>query len=264
MYKKNTAYLVIWSLSILFSCSKQGGNERVISQKNNVEKQKLDFVKEIEKAHFKTLFESHKAISFDIQLFFNNKERLNANIVMLTNSGKVKINKKDGTELLYNGKDMLVFPPEANNEKARFDMFTWSYFFAIPYKLSDPGTIWEVQKEKTMFEKEMPTAKLTFESGTGDSPKDWYLVYKNEKTNLISAMAYIVTLGKTLNEAEKNPHAITYEEYKKVEGILFATSWKFWEWNEVTGATKELGNAKISNIKFIDERVGEYFLTRSS
>jgi hypothetical protein len=46
------------------------------------------------------------------------------------------------------------------------------------------------------------TEKLTFKSGTGDAPDDWYVVYADKKTNLLET-AYIVTLKAGKEEAEK-------------------------------------------------------------
>jgi hypothetical protein len=34
------------------------------------------------------------------------------------------------------------------------------------------------------------TEKLTFKSGTGDAPDDWYVVYADKKTNLLEKHRY--------------------------------------------------------------------------
>lgn len=93
--------------------------------------------------------------------------------------------------------------------------------------------------------------KLTFKNGTGDAPDDWYITYSDPSTNLIKVAAYIVTAGKTKEEAEKNPHAIAYNNYEIIEQIPLATSWTFWEWNKNEGLTKEIGNATLSNFEFL-------------
>jgi len=52
---------------------------------------------------------------------------------------------------------------------ARFHIFTWSYFYSLPYKLNDVGTNWSSVTDKTWGNTKFmyPTAKLTFEKGTG-------------------------------------------------------------------------------------------------
>ena len=40
----------------------------------------------------------------------------------------------------WDGKKAMVLPDNVDDKNARFGLLTWSYFFAAPYKLSDPGT----------------------------------------------------------------------------------------------------------------------------
>jgi hypothetical protein len=141
-----------------------------------------------------------------------------------------------------------TIPSEAS---VRFDAFTWAYFFLFPTKLSDPGTIWNSYDNKEKDQENYHAKKLTFKSGTGDAPDDWYVVYADKKTNLLEKAAYIVTLKAGKEEAEKNPHAIQYLDYKEVNGVPLATKWIFWGWKEGKGLTDELGQATLENIKFI-------------
>jgi len=105
---------------------------------------------------------------------------------------------------------------------------------------------------------------MTFEKGIGDTPEDWYIVYKDRNSDLLAAMAYIVTSGeKTVEEAEKDPHVITYEAYTEVGGIPFATQWNFWTWNEAGEMNKLLGSATVSNIEFTEKEGDMFQLTAS-
>jgi hypothetical protein len=49
---------------------------------------------------------------------------------------------------------------------------------------------------------------------------------------------------------KKNPHAIQYLDYKKIDGIPIATKW-VWEWKEGEGLTNSIGKASLTNIKFV-------------
>lgn len=51
--------------------------------------------------------------------------------------------KENGTVAVFDGAKVWVTPKKNNNAKARFDIFTWQYFFMAPFKLSDKGTNWE-------------------------------------------------------------------------------------------------------------------------
>ncbi len=212
-------------------------------------------IQNIEKAHKKSDFFAHKAISFDINISFGGKERLDAKMTMLTNSTKIRIDKKDGSSLIYNGEKVFLSPPEANDKGARFDMFTWSYFFALPYKLNDPGTSLELQEMRVLDTIQHQTAKLTFEKNVGDSPDDWYILYTDPKENILKAAAYIVTFGSTGNteKAESDPHIIQYNDFVDLEGIPFATTWDFYGWTAEKGVTDTLGKTTISNITFLQD-----------
>jgi len=49
----------------------------------------------------------NKAVAFDIDLTFGGNPQFSGKITSLTNSTKIRIDKKDGTKLIYNGKDVF-------------------------------------------------------------------------------------------------------------------------------------------------------------
>ncbi|GAA4274402.1 hypothetical protein GCM10022258_36980 [Aquimarina gracilis] len=214
-----------------------------------------NYVKSIEQAHKKEAFLKHKAISFNATIFFGGKLHLDGKITMLTNASKIRIDKKDESKLIYNGEKVFLCPKTANDKGARFDMFTWTYFFGMPYKLNDPGTQWELGSNKALDGVDHQTAKLTFEPGTGDAPDDWYVIYTDPNNNSLKAAAYIVTFGSAgdTSKAEADPHAIHYKDFTLVDGIPFATKWEFFGWKEDKGMTNKLGEATITDITFLNE-----------
>jgi hypothetical protein len=209
------------------------------------------FTQKIEEAHQKEKFSAKQAIQYDFKLEFGGKERMDAQFTILTNSSQGLIEYKNGAKIIFD-QDKVSYSPNIPNEKGvRFDAFTWEYFFLFPYKLSDPGTKWTTYDNKESDQDKYLSQKLSFESGIGDAPDDWYVVYADKATNLIEKAAYIVTANGTKEEAEKNPHAIQYLEYKDVDGIAIATKWIFWEWKEGAGLSNNIGNATLTNIKFV-------------
>lgn len=207
-------------------------------------------VSSIEEAHKKEKFLSVKAVSFNLNVIFGGNKAFAGKITTLTDSTKIKMETDSGTILIYDGENVYQTPADKEYQKARFDIFTWSYFFLFPYKLSDPGTVWKDYGIKKMNGKDFKSGKLSFEKGTGDTPDDWYVVYTEPESNLIKYSAYIVTYFESRDKAEKDPHAIEYYNYVDVGGIPISTDWKFWGWNKDEGLTKELGFAQISNIEF--------------
>ncbi|MEN8927964.1 MAG: hypothetical protein ABF242_11210 [Flavobacteriales bacterium] len=211
----------------------------------------LTLVEKIEKEHQKEAFLKHDNIQFDLALYFGGKQRINGQLTLATNSSQGLIALESG-EKVYFIKDKVFYSPGMNEKRVRFDAYTWSYFFLFPYKMSDQGTIWSGSEKRTMDEVVYNYQKLSFEDGTGDDPNDWYKVYSDTNTNRISAAAYIVTASSSVEKAEEDPHAIAYSNYKEIEGIPIAAEWKFFGWTEKEGLTDTLGNAALSNFKFVE------------
>lgn len=221
------------------------------------------FIQSIEEAHQKAKIKQKEVIQFDLNLSFGGKTKFNGSIVMTPSGNLIKM-KDSARTLIWDGNDVLISPDSANTEGARFSVLTWSYFFAAAYKLSDPGAQMKLLGEKSLKNLAVENAdstgfnydaaRLYFGDEVGDSPDDWYIVYKDKETNLLAAMAYIVTFGgKSKEKAEETPHLITYEAYADVEGIPIATQWNFWTWNQEGEMGKLLGEARLTNIKFIKQ-----------
>lgn len=208
-----------------------------------------ELVDQIEKKHQKESWYAQELIVFDLELYFSGKARFIGTVSMTPDGGKVKMESADKT-MIWDGENAWTNNSDADATKVRFDLLTWSYFFAAPYKFSDPGTKYSEFKERKLDKNSYPSFKLSFENGVGDSPDDWYIVYKDSKENLLAAMAYIVTYSKDVKDAEQDPHLITYEAYETVNGIPIATQWNFWTWNEAGEMKKLLGNATISKVHF--------------
>jgi len=212
-----------------------------------------NFTTAIEKAHHKENFLSHTFVAYNLKLSFGGKPRIDAKITQATDGSKIRIDYNDGKSVVFNGVEVFGFPTDAKFKGARFDIFTWSYFLALPYKLNDPGTNWETSKTNKWGGKDFVTNKLTFNDGVGDTPKDWYIIYKNPETNLLEGTAYIVSFGKDLAKAEANPHAIKYANFKDFNGVPFATEWTFHNWNIEEGYTDKIGEGVVSNVKFVEK-----------
>lgn len=214
------------------------------------------FVGQVEEAHKKEDFLAHQAISFSIDLKFGGKERLKGKLTLLTGSGKGLIEYEDGKKIYQVNEKVFYSPDFEQTKNIRFDAYTWSYFFLFPYKLSDEGTVWQDYENPGLNGHLYEAQKLMFESGTGDAPEDWYVVYADTNTHLIEVASYIVTAHKSKEEAEKDPHAIKYEDYVNVNGVPIATKWTFWGWDEKEGLTKQLGEGTLSDVKFVNPEKG--------
>ena len=207
-------------------------------------------------AHKASAMEQFEEVRFDIHLRFRGKDRLRGTYRARTNStGVLLTREEDGATVAFAEDDIHLWPADADWPRARFDVLTWHYFFWIPYKLTDEGA--KVADEQIVFSGGDPESilRLTFGEGIGDAPDDWYLIRRDSTTGLIDAVAYIVTYSKSVDEAESDPHAILYSDYRDVQGIPIAHRWTFHYWGN--GVGEQLGEATISNVEFV-ERAGAY------
>ncbi len=242
----------LFFLIVLFSCTEAKQEESSKEQEKELTYQEMSTIQRIERRHRKEKFLSHDNVKFDIQLTFGGKERLNGTLTMATNSSKGLIEMKDGNKV-YFIQDKVYYTPGMNENKVRFDAYTWSYFFLLPYKLNDEGTIWSETEKTEMNGNWYNSQRLTFTSGTGDAPDDWYQVYSDTSSNMIQVAAYIVTANKSVEKAEEDPHAIEYSNYQMLNAIPVATEWNFYGWTKEEGLTDTLGNATLSNFEFVED-----------
>ncbi len=222
--------------------------------KNVQKKSDLGFVGTIEAAHEKAIFKKQHAIAFDLTLYFRGKERYNGRITQATNDKYIRLEEDSSRVIIVRGDSVFFHPSMDNPEGIRFSAYTWPYFFMLPYKLDDPGTVWTAYPDSTLNNTPYLTQKLSFEDGTGDAPDDWYIVYADTATKRINTAAYIVTSDtRSQEQAEANPHAITYHDYKLINGVPFATRWGFWEWRADSGLTRQIGSANLDNYRFVPQ-----------
>lgn len=214
-------------------------------------------VASLEEAHKVAAFRGKKAIAFDLKLTFGGKLRMDARITTSTGSERVRIDRADGTTLLYYQEEGYMMPADADWKNARFDLLTWQYFAMAPFKLTDPGTQWELLPDAMEEGKAYARGKLSFSPNVGDAPDDWYVAYQDKDSKMLTGLAYIVTYRADQEEAEKNPKAILYSNYIDIDGIPFASRWEFWKWDEENGFSGPArGEATLSNIEFVDPEPG--------
>ncbi|MEO0895002.1 MAG: hypothetical protein AAFY71_01190 [Bacteroidota bacterium] len=258
--------LLLFSSFFLFSCTPSPHTST--EQKNS----EIDLAKEPilpvflssnNKAHGLDLWKEKDAISFQLQLFFGGKERVNSSIIMDTDfshikmedqEGKVSVFKNDTAYMLYEGK---------TNGSTRFDLLTWPYFMSFPFKMGAPGTKLEANGEIVFDEKRYPSHKLSFGDEIGDAPDDWYKILQDPASKLVKGLVYIVTFSREQAEAEKSPNGIIYKKYIDVEGAQIASEWEFWKMSEGS-FNQKVGYALLSNIQFISTTEKDFAITEDA
>lgn len=213
------------------------------------------FTDTIGTAHGIKTYRGHAVLQVDTVVTFGGKVRIDGTMTFDTPVGKTRIENKGGMVMVFDGKDAWVAPADAEvpPTMARFALLTWPYFVAAPFKLADPGThIDDADLKPLDAHRIFPAGKLTFGEGVGDSPDDWYMVYRDPDTGRLTALAYIVTYGQSTHDAEKEPHIAIYDAFEVVDGVVLPKQISFWNWEAGTGKVGEpIGSVELSNYRFI-------------
>lgn len=240
------------------SCNTDGDHQRDQSKLTTAT------IRNVDTAHKATDFHQNESVSFDLDLTFGGKKAFQGKVYTMTNSSAILLDYESGKKLLLSDGEIYTYsdPIPTKKNSDRFALLTWQYFFMTPFKLADEGTQWKEIPSITIDNKKYESQMLTFAQGTGESSNDWYIVHPDPNTSLIAHMGYIVTAGGTdIKTAEANAHAISYQDYKTVQGIPFAHRWMISDYTKGVGVGKPIGDAKISNIKL--EKAGDTFNPKS-
>lgn len=245
---------------LLIGCGQPGGSDMPQGALDSVGTFPERFVAPVEKAHADSVWQRKEALAADLTVRFGEQTRLDGQMLMETEVGRVRLELGGDTVAVFDGKTAWVAPDSTALPRARFNLLTWPYFAAAPYKLDDPGT--QLQRRGRMpvrqaparddaaADRTMPAARLTFAASTGDSPDDWYMLYRDPQTNRLAAMGYVVTYGAATAESA-TPHAIVYDSYQHVEGVPVPTEWTFYNWSKAKGPHGEpIGRATLRNPRF--------------
>lgn len=218
-----------------------------------------DFAAPVERAHSAEVWRQKDAFQSGIVVRFGGNKILEGRMLMTPSMSRTRLELSSGPIAIWDGEEVWVSPAGDDFPEARFHALTWPYFLSAPTKLRDPGARLEPLGGKELRGERFETAKLTFDAGVGDTPDDWYVLYRNLESGRLAAMAYIVTFGTSREEAEKEPHAITYDEYVDVEGVPIPTRWTFWTWSDEAGIQGEaIGEVTLEHPAFVQPGEGAF------
>jgi hypothetical protein len=205
------------------------------------------FAEPIEQAHGLSAWRNEEAVRADVLVELGGERVLQGELLMKTDMSRTRILRSDGTVLVWDGSDAWVAPAGAALARARFHALTWPFVLSAPMKLRGPGTYLESLGEKTLRGETYDSARLTFAPGVGDGPGEWYVLYRDPETERLHAIAFRASA----NQAETEPHAITFGGFVEIDGARIATAWTLWRWSEEAGIRGEpIGSVRLSNVAF--------------
>src|SRR5699024_628216 len=169
-------------------------------------------------------FNQKEAVRLKLKVYDqSNKEKLNARISFMTDMSKVKVEKNDGTTLIFADNKSVLFPNSNAYDQAESDLWTWVNLLALPYKLTRPGTVWEGKSKDSLAGNRYDTAKIKFKNLDNRPQQDWFVIYVAPKTGFLKAVGF----SENSVKKQRYPEVITYEDFISVKHIAIAKNWVF-------------------------------------
>ncbi len=225
-----------------------------------------DLARQVERAHGIGAWWKTRVLQADLRVEFGGKTIIEGVMTFETNGPKARLDLKSGASAVFDGKTCWVGPGDAKFERARFHVLTWPWFAWAPFKLRGESTrlsdwqsvTWPATRGDSTSESSTSattstywTSKQTFAPGTGDAPDDWYYLMVDPQTRILRGMGYIVTYGKTLEEAEKHQSALVYREYLDTLGMKIPVRWTHHTFTQADGPGKERGQVELKSVRFL-------------
>ena len=214
---------------------------------------------DIRTAHRWKDYYAQEVIAFDAEYRSGGEVRFKHTFYTRPDMSEVRMDLADGRRVYYANDSIRVVPDtSSDHDRLRFQILTWPYFLLAPFKLADPGSNWEDLGEQPYAGTPHASGKLTFDAGVGDAPNDYYIAYQDPDSKRVVAMAYIVTYGdRPVAQAEARKRMISYSDYELVNGIPFATTWKFSNYDPAAPPGEVTGEVSVQNVRTMDATVFE-------
>lgn len=165
---------------------------------------------------------------------------------------KSKIENKDWT-IGYDGNKVWLLQNKVGYKgNPTFYNNLMFYFYAMPFVLSDPGTIYTAVEPTELDGKVYNGFKVSYNDGVGVSSKDEYILYFDPETNLMTWLAYTVTFKD--QKKSDDFHYIKYDKWEDVNGLQLPK--KITWWNVENGKPHdEKSDMKFDKITLTETRL---------
>jgi len=211
----------------------------------------------IAKAHNERAWKAHNAFTCDITVNFAGHTSVRGSMLLDIKGGRARLDLFDGAKLIWDGTRAWVSPADAPVESAHYHLHMWPSLLRLPFELNAPGTKHE-SAEGTSFEGRVcNTTRVTFDEKVSRrvTPKDWLLVHSDLVTHTLFGATFISTYGRSVEDAEREPMFVLFEEPAIVNGVVIAKSWRFYAWDREKAAPgAPIGDVTLSNLNFTQLR----------
>tara|TARA_R110002050_G_scaffold1281_4_gene9309 strand:- start:50244 stop:51146 length:903 start_codon:yes stop_codon:yes gene_type:complete len=191
---------------------------------------------------------------FDYQPVDGSTRRNSYQTIDTWNNKARHVSYEDSTAIFgWDGKEAWVKAKDSTSFKydTRFWALTPLYLAAHPFILDGKGVHLELLDQKEYNGELQDVVKVTFELSVGDAPDDYYILYFDTKTHIISAIRYIVSYPEYFPNGGHAPEKIMeIIGQKNTDGILLPTGLKTHWLNENEEIGAYITKIDISDVDF--------------
>lgn len=142
----------------------------------------------------------------------------------------------------------------------KFWALTPLYFLGQPFVLSGEGVNLELLPEKVYKDKKQDVVKVTFDSGTGDAPDDYYILYFGQDSHKLAAIRYIVSYPEYFKDGGHAPEKFMEVIGENiVDGIVLPTNYKTHWLTKDEQPGEHITTIEVSDVSFKPELPKDYF-----
>lgn len=162
----------------------------------------------------------------------------------------------DGENAWVKAKDSTTF-----KYNMRFWALTPLYLAAQPLVLDGEGVNLELLPGTNYKDAPQDVVKVTFASGTGDAPDDYYILYLDAKTHLLSALRYIVSYPGYFPNGGNNPEKIMdLVDRKTINGVNLPLKFNtYWSTEDGQPTGEPITTIELSDIEFQNQLEEDFF-----
>ncbi|MGA2499552.1 MAG: hypothetical protein ABSH20_17585 [Tepidisphaeraceae bacterium] len=206
---------------------------------------------QIADAHGWDKYKELEALAGDIHVVFKDGSQFDAHFVHEMKTGRTRMQLADESVLVFDGQCTWVWPANSSVKDPRHNLTTWPFLVTLPMRLHSAGATLSGPTTRKWANMDYDALTLSFAPNAEYRSNDWFVVYADKETHLLKAVGYVITGGRPLVVAEKEPVGLTMYSFKQHGGVLFAEDWKIWRYNKDEGFFGlPIGEARIYNLEF--------------
>lgn len=181
----------------------------------------------------------------------------NTHEIVDTWSSKARHREVSNPDMQYgwNGKVAWEVTPDGSPYPydTRFWALTPYYFLGLPFVLDGQGVNLEKMESITFNHQPQDVVRVTFDPGTGDAPDDYYILYFDQQSHLLSVIRYAVSYpGYFAKGQYGNERFMEVSGYLQTSGISFPTGYKAYMSAKDGSPGKYVTEVTVSNLEFRD------------